>query len=210
MNAQRHVVPHAGTVTVKDRNRLNGHRSLTVWFTGLPASGKSTIAHALEEKLYDRGIRTYVLDGDNVRRGLNSDLGFSREDRQENIRRISEISWLLMDAGVVVLCAFISPFEEDRRCVRERLGGDRYLEVYVRCSLETCESRDPKDQYKKARAGLIKNYTGVSTPYEEPRNPDLTIDTEEVSVHGAVSSLLSVMSERHFLRLENESDRPLE
>jgi adenylylsulfate kinase len=115
-----------------------------------------------------------------------------------------------MDAGVVVLCAFISPFEEDRRCVRERLGGDRYLEVYVRCSLETCESRDPKDQYKKARAGLIKNYTGVSTPYEEPRNPDLTIDTEEVSVHGAVSSLLSVMSERHFLRLENESDRPLE
>ena len=164
--AENHIVWHEVLVTREDRNQLNDHKSGMVWFTGLSASGKSTIAHAVEKKLHDRGIRTYVLDGDNVRHGINSNLGFSKEDRQENLRRVSEVAKLFVDAGILVLAAFISPYREDRDAVRKQFAAGEFLEIYVKCSIGECEHRDPKGQYRKARAGVIKNYTGISAPYE--------------------------------------------
>ena len=170
-----------------------------MWFTGLSASGKSTIAHSVEKELFQRDIRTYVLDGDNVRHGLNSNLGFSREDRKENIRRIVELSKLFIDAGLLVLACFISPYRVDREYIRKSLEGDNFLEIYVKCSIEECERRDPKGQYKKARAGIIENYTGVSAPYEEPENPDLIIDTEKLTIADSVRSIVGLLNERHYL-----------
>jgi len=165
---KNNVVWYDGYVKRQHRNRLNKHKSGLVWFTGLSASGKSTIAHCVERELFNLGIRTYVLDGDNVRQGLNVNLGFSREDRRENLRRIVELSKLMVDAGIIVFAAFISPYREDREFVRKRFDSDNFLEIYVKCSVEECERRDPKGQYKKARAGIIKDYTGISAPYEEP------------------------------------------
>ena len=155
------IVWHESLVDRQDRNRRNKHKSGVVWFTGCPASGKSTIAHHMAKEFFDRGVNCYVLDGDNVRHGINSDLGFSREDRRQNLRRIAEISKLFVDAGMVVLAAFVSPFREDRDTVREIVGSEFFFEVYVKCSIETCEKRDPKGLYKKARSGALKNFTGT-------------------------------------------------
>ncbi|HKJ50150.1 MAG TPA: adenylyl-sulfate kinase [Gammaproteobacteria bacterium] len=171
------VVWHNATVTRDRREAQNGHRGGLFWFTGLSGAGKSTLAHSLEERLYQQGYRTFVLDGDNVRHGLCADLGFSEEDRKENIRRIGHMSMLYVEAGIVVLTAFISPFRADRDNVRKIAGAD-FHEIYCKCSLEICEDRDVKGLYKRARAGEIPEFTGISSPYEEPEFADLTINTE--------------------------------
>ncbi len=195
------VIWHPRLVNRGDRERLNKHRSGVIWFTGLPASGKSTIAHFLEKELFDRGIRAYVLDGDNIRHGLCGDLGFSREDRRENLRRIAEVCRLMVDAGLLVLAAFVSPYREDRRYVREKVGDGAFFEVYVKCSPETCEKRDPKGLYRKAREGKIQGFTGVNAPYEEPENPDLVLDTEEDDLETCVQKVLRMLSEKGFILL---------
>ena len=171
------VVWHHATITRDHRHQLNGHKSAVLWFTGLSGSGKSTLAHAVEERLYKMNCRTFVLDGDNVRHGLCSDLGFSAEDRKENIRRIGEVAKLITEAGVIVATAFISPFKADRNVVRNLLPHGDFLEIFCDCSLEVCEKRDVKGLYKKARAGEIPEFTGISSPYESPDNPELIVNT---------------------------------
>ncbi len=199
---ENHLVWHNEYVKRDDRNRLNDHKSGLIWITGLSASGKSTIAHSVEKKLFfEHSIRTYVLDGDNVRHGLNNNLGFSRDDRKENLRRIVELSKLFIDAGILVLAAFISPFKEDREYIRKRFEDDNFLEIYVKCSLEECERRDPKGQYKKARAGIIKNYTGISAPYEEPENPDLIIESQKVTIKESVFKVIDLLEKKDFIAL---------
>ena len=189
------VIYHQATVTRQRRNKLNGHRSVVLWFTGLSGSGKSTLAHALEEKLFQKGCRTFVLDGDNVRHGLNSNLDFSDADRGENIRRISEVSKLMLEAGLIVMTAFISPFTEDRNTARNLIQNDNFIEIYCKASIETCEKRDVKGLYKKARAGKIKNYTGIDSPYEAPVNPELIINTDKESLDESISKILSYLQE---------------
>ena len=189
------VIYHQATVTRKRRNKLNDHRSVVLWFTGLSGSGKSTLAHALEEKLFQKGCRTFVLDGDNVRHGLNSNLDFSDADRGENIRRISEVSKLMLEAGLIVMTAFISPFTEDRNTARNLIKNDNFIEIYCKASIETCEKRDVKGLYKKARAGKIKNYTGIDSPYEAPVNPELIINTDKESLDESISKILSYLQE---------------
>jgi len=168
---------HEGDIRRVDRERLNGHRGVCLWFTGLSGSGKSTIAREVEKILFERGAHVYVLDGDNIRHGLNKDLGFSPEDRTENIRRIGEVAKLFVDAGFIVITAFISPYRKDRDAVRAIMEEGDFVEVYIKCNLEVCEQRDPKGLYKKARAGEIPEFTGISAPYEEPLQPELVIDT---------------------------------
>ena len=187
------VIYHQATVTRKRRNKLNKHRSVVLWFTGLSGSGKSTLAHALEEKLFQKGCRTFVLDGDNVRHGLNSNLDFSEFDRTENIRRISEVSKLMLESGLIVMTAFISPFNKDRNEARELISSDDFIEIYCKASLEICETRDVKGLYKRARAGEIKNYTGIDSPYEIPENPELIIDTDNQGLEDSVSTILSFL-----------------
>jgi adenylylsulfate kinase len=194
-----HIVWHECLVNRADRNRLNKHRSGLVWFTGLSASGKSTIAHGVEKELFSLGIRTYVLDGDNVRHGLNANLGFSPEDREENIRRIGEVAKLMVDAGLVVFTAFISPYRKDRDAVRKLFGGEDFYEVFVKCSLGECEKRDPKGLYRKARAGIIKNYTGISAPYEEPESPELVIDTEVLTPEDSIKRVIAFLCARNVI-----------
>ena len=189
------VIYHQATVTRKRRNKLNDHRSVVLWFTGLSGSGKSTLAHALEEKLFQKGCRTFVLDGDNVRHGLNSNLDFSDADRGENIRRISEVSKLMLEAGLIVMTAFISPFTEDRNTARNLIKNDNFIEIYCKASIETCEKRDVKGLYKKARAGKITNYTGIDSPYEAPVNPELIINTDKESLDESISKILSYLQE---------------
>jgi len=172
------------------RQKANGHKSFLVFFTGLSGSGKSTIANALEQKLYDLEVKTYVLDGDNVRKGINKNLSFSEKDRSENIRRIGEISKLFVDAGIVILAAFIAPYEKDREFIKKIIGKDNYVEVFVNTSLEECERRDIKGLYKKARKGEIKNMTGISAPYEKPKTPDIKLDQEH-SVEEAVALIFA-------------------
>lgn len=172
-----HIYWHEGDITKTDRERLAGHRGVCLWFTGLSGSGKSVISLETENLLFEKGVRTYVLDGDNIRHGLNNDLGFSPEDRNENIRRIGEVSKLFVDAGTIVMTAFISPYREDRDRVRKILQDGEFVEIYVEADLDTCEERDPKGLYKKARAGEIKEFTGISAPYESPENPELIINT---------------------------------
>lgn len=178
------------TVTRDRREMMNRHRAKLLWFTGLSGSGKSTLAHALEERLHQRGCRTYVFDGDNVRHGLCRDLGFGIEDRTENIRRIGEMSKLFVDAGIIALTAFISPIRIDRDNVRQLFQLEDFIEVYVKASIETCELRDVKGLYKKARTGEIPNFTGISSPYEIPENPEIIIDTENREIDECVDSLL--------------------
>lgn len=168
MTKATNIVWHESAITKEDRLKLNDHQSPVLWFTGLSGSGKSTITVALEKALYEKGIRTYRLDGDNIRHGLNNNLGFSPEDRKENIRRIGEVSKLMSDAGLITLTAFISPYREDRDNVRQLLAKGDFIEVYIKCSLESCEARDPKGLYQKARSGEIKQFTGIDAPYEEP------------------------------------------
>ena len=189
------IIYHQATVTQQRRNKLNNHKSVVLWFTGLSGSGKSTLAHALEEKLFNMGCRTFVLDGDNVRHGLNSNLGFSETDRSENIRRISEVSKLMLEAGLIVMTAFISPFKQDRNEARTLIANDNFIEIYCKASIETCEKRDVKGLYKKARAGEIKNYTGIDSPYEEPVNPELIIYTDQETLDYSVSKILSYLEE---------------
>ena len=187
------VIYHHASVTRQRRNKLNEHRSVVLWFTGLSGSGKSTLAHALEEKLYQKGCRTFVLDGDNVRHGLNSNLDFSESGRTENIRRISEVSKLMLESGLIVMTAFISPFNKDRNEARKLISSDDFIEIYCKASLEICENRDVKGLYKRARAGEIKNYTGIDSPYETPENPELIIDTDNQGLEDSVSTILSFL-----------------
>jgi adenylylsulfate kinase len=187
---------HHATVTRAHRETLNGHKSVMLWFTGLSGAGKSTIAHAVEEALFALPCRTFVLDGDNVRHGLNGDLGFSAADRAENLRRIGEVGKLFVEAGVITLAAFISPFRSERRRVRGLYPHGDFLEVYVKCPVEVCEERDVKGLYKKARAGEVKEFTGISSPYEEPQNPELVLDTSAQTVEESATAVLAMLRER--------------
>jgi adenylylsulfate kinase len=175
----KNIIQHTYKITKSDREKANGHNSFMIFFTGLSGSGKSTIANALEQKLFDAKIRTYALDGDNVRKGINKDLSFNPEDRSENNRRIGEISKLFIDAGIVVLAAFVAPYEKDRALIKDTVGADNYVEVFVNTSLEICEERDVKGLYQKARNGEIKNMTGISAPYEMPKNADVVLTPED-------------------------------
>jgi len=186
----KHIVPHDFSVTKGQRNQSNGHRSFLVWFTGLSGSGKSTIANATEKVLFEKGLKTYILDGDNIREGLNGDLTFSAEDRTENIRRIAEVANLMIDAGVIVLAAFVSPYRTDRENIRKIVGADNFLEIYVSTPIAECERRDVKGLYAKAREGHIENFTGISAPYEAPLSADVEIDTSMISVEEAVALIL--------------------
>ncbi|TNV17310.1 adenylyl-sulfate kinase [Buttiauxella sp. B2] len=186
------VVWHAHPVTVGQREKLHQHRGAVLWFTGLSGSGKSTIAGALEEALHKLGVSTYLLDGDNVRHGLCSDLGFSNADRKENIRRVGEVANLMVDAGLVVLTAFISPHRADRQMVRDRVGEGRFIEVFVNTPLSVCEARDPKGLYKKARAGELRNFTGIDSVYEAPENPEIYLDGEQL-VTNLIEQLLDLL-----------------
>jgi len=192
----QNTVWHESTVYRKDREEMNGHKSVIIWFTGLSGSGKSTLAHALEDALHKNKVRTYVLDGDNIRRGLCKDLGFSDNDRTENIRRIGEVSNLMMEAGVIVMTAFISPFIKDRKIVRELAVDGEFIEVFCDADLEICESRDPKGLYKKARAGEIPEFTGISSPYEVPEDPELIIKSGQDSIDNCVSNILNYLKEK--------------
>jgi adenylylsulfate kinase len=190
------IVWHPGAVTRADRESLNGHRGCTVWFTGLSGSGKSTIAVELEKHLWARGVRSYILDGDNIRHGLNKNLGFSPADRTENIRRIGEVARLLTDGGIVALTAFISPYRADRDQVRALMAAGDFVEVFVDCPLEECERRDVKGLYQKARAGQIPEFTGISAPYEAPLKPEITIRTAGQSVADSVTQVLGYLEGR--------------
>ena len=183
------VIYHQASVTRGRRNQSNNHQSVVLWFTGLSGSGKSTLAHVLEEKLFNKGCKTFVLDGDNVRHGLNSNLDFSDNDRKENIRRIGEVAKLMLESGLIVMTAFISPFREDRAAVRNLISNSDFIEIYCKASLKTCEERDVKGLYKRARAGEIKNYTGIDSPYEAPENPELIIDTDKETLDESVSKI---------------------
>jgi len=189
------IVWHEATVTRARREAANGHRSVILWFTGLSGAGKSTLAHALEEQLHCMGMRTFVFDGDNVRHGLCSDLGFSPADREENIRRIGEMSKLIIESGVIALTAFISPFRSDRDRVRALVSDGDFIEVYCRASLDACEARDVKGLYAKARAGVIKDFTGISSPYEEPGRPELIVDTGSQPLHLCVDQVIHYLTD---------------
>jgi adenylylsulfate kinase len=195
----KHITWSHSKVTEEERRKLLGHGAATVWFTGLSGSGKSTIAITLEKLLVERQISAYVLDGDNIRQGLNDNVGFSPEDRTENIRRIGEVSKLFNDAGVIVLTAFISPYRVDRDRVREILPEGKFVEVLVDCPLDEAERRDPKGLYKKARAGEIPEFTGISAPYEEPEKPELVVKTAEHSIDECVEQVLACLQERGVL-----------
>ena len=193
---------HRGEVSRADRARAHGHKGATLWLTGLSGSGKSTLAHRVERRLLERGVFAYVLDGDNVRHGLNADLGFSAEDRSENIRRVGHVARLFTDAGAIVLTAFISPYREDRARVRALFDEGEFIEVHVAADLETCEARDPKGLYARARAGEIRDFTGVDAPYEPPDAPELRVDTSAADVDACVAQVLAYLDERGILRVD--------
>lgn len=190
MTNTQHLTWHDSEVSQRDRQQQNQHRSAILWFTGVSGSGKSTLSVALEKALFARGLHTYRLDGDNVRHGLNQNLGFSPEDRKENIRRIAEVSKLMVDAGLLTLTAFISPYKADRDNARALVNEGEFIEIYAKASVDTCESRDPKGLYQKARRGDITEFTGISAPYEAPDHPEITIDTERQSVETAVQHII--------------------
>ncbi|MBY0118272.1 adenylyl-sulfate kinase [Paenibacillus xylanexedens] len=198
---ERNITWQSSSINRQDREKHNGHRSRAIWFTGLSGAGKSSLAFALEQNLYEQGVSCYVLDGDNVRHGLNRDLGFTAEDRQENLRRIGEVSKLMVDAGLFVLSAFISPHEQDREMVRQLFEPDDFIEIYVRCSIEECERRDPKGLYKKARNGDIPHFTGISAPYDVPKSPSVIIDTEQSSIEEAVQEIIQHLEQIGALQL---------
>lgn len=187
---------HHATITRHHREKLNQHKSVIVWFTGLSGAGKSTLAHAVEEKLYHLNCRTFVLDGDNIRHGICNDLDFSNQDRQENIRRIGEIAKIMMEAGTIILTAFISPFAKERQLARQLVAHGEFIEIYCHCALDICEKRDVKGMYSRARAGKIKNFTGISSDYEPPKNPELRIDTGCNELEYCVDQVLLLLVSR--------------
>ena len=198
----KNIVWHNATVTRQRRNEQNKHKSVVIWFTGLSGSGKSTIAHNVEEELHQIGCRTTVLDGDNVRHGLCKDLDFSDSNRNENIRRISEVAKLFIDSGIITLTAFISPFKEERDKVKELIVGDDLIEIYVKCPISVCEARDVKGIYKKARVNVIKNFTGISSPYEIPESPDLIVNTEQETIDESVKKVLNTLFDKKIINNE--------
>jgi adenylylsulfate kinase len=185
---------HQAEITRDDREKMLKQKGVVLWFTGLSGSGKSTLAHAVEQKLFERGHLTYVLDGDNIRHGLNKNLGFSPEDREENIRRIGEVAKLFTDAGLIAMTAFISPYRADRNKARELVDPGRFVEIYCQCALEECEKRDPKGLYKKARAGQIKEFTGIDAPYEAPEHPEIVIRTDEHSIESSADQVIDYLT----------------
>lgn len=186
---KQNIIKHNYSVTKEDRKSNNRQNSFLLWFTGLSGSGKSTIANALEHKLHQEGFKTYALDGDNIRKGINSDLSFSPEDRTENIRRIAEVANLMVDAGLIVFAAFVSPYKKDRKNIENIVGKENFVEIFVNTSIEECEKRDVKGLYKKARNGEIKDFTGVNAPYEAPENPDIEIVTDNMSIEESVEMI---------------------
>jgi adenylylsulfate kinase len=199
----KNVVWHHATVTRQRRNQQNKHQSVVLWFTGLSGSGKSTLAHAVEEKLHQMDCRTIVLDGDNIRHGLCKDLDFSDKHREENIRRISEVVKLFIESGIITLTAFISPFKRDRDKARALLDSNDFIEIYVKCPFDICEDRDTKGMYKLAKANKVKNFTGVSSTYEEPESPDLIVDTDLESINKSVDKVFSVLISKGVINSAN-------
>lgn len=196
MADQKFIIPHDFSITKEDREKRNEHKGLLIWFTGISGSGKSTLAGMLEFVLHEKGIHTYVLDGDNVRSGLNSDLDFSDAGRVENIRRISEISKLFVDAGLVVMASFISPFKSERALARDLVGAENFVEVFVDCNLETAEGRDVKGLYQKARAGIIPNFTGISSPYERPEDADVVVNSSTQTKEESLELIMKVIDKK--------------
>ncbi|MBH0168016.1 adenylyl-sulfate kinase [Fictibacillus sp. 18YEL24] len=199
MSNQHNIIWHDSSITKEARRKQNNHSSFVLWFTGLSGSGKSTVANALAQVLFDQEIRNYVLDGDNIRNGLNRDLSFSDKDRSENIRRISEVSKLFVDNGTVVLTAFISPFIQDRDMAKKIISEEEFIEIFVSCPIDECEKRDPKGLYSKARKGEIPDFTGIDSPYEEPVSPALTIHTNKQNVSESVESILNYLKKRKLI-----------
>ena len=197
--ANENIVWHQHNVTKDERSKQKKQRPCILWFTGLSGSGKSTISSAVEQKLFELGHHTYLLDGDNVRHGLNKDLAFSNEDRVENIRRIGELSKLMIDAGLLVMTAFISPFKADRQLVKDLVQQHEFVEIYMDTSLEVCEQRDPKGLYKKARSGQIKNFTGIDSEYEIPKNPELIINTAELSIEECADKIIIYLKDNKII-----------
>jgi len=205
---------HESLVSRTQREQLNNHRSVILWFTGLSGAGKSTLAHAVEMALHERGCRTFVFDGDNVRYGLCADLGFGQPDRTENIRRVGEMAKLFIEAGVIALTAFISPYRADRDRVRALVAPDDFIEIYCHCPVEVCEQRDVKGLYVKARQGLVKDFTGISSPYESPENPELLLDTGSQSLEQCVMEILNLLKQRNILpgdrQIEDDTGKTLQ
>ncbi|MGX0677900.1 adenylyl-sulfate kinase [Staphylococcus capitis] len=199
MSESNNITWHDSEVTKEERQNRNGHKSAVIWFTGLSGSGKSTVSVALEKALFNEGKQTYRLDGDNVRHDLNKNLGFSPEDRTENIRRIGEVAKLMVDAGSITVTAFISPYKQDRDNVRAILEDDEFIEVYTKCSVEECENRDPKGLYKKARSGEIPEFTGISAPYEAPDHPEIILDTEHESINQSVDRVIQYLKQHQYI-----------
>jgi adenylylsulfate kinase len=192
----QNITWHHAIVTKEDREQLLGQRGVTLWFTGLSQSGKSTLTTEVEKRLHERGYLTYILDGDNIRHGLNRNLGFSPEDREENIRRIGEVAHLFSQAGIVNMTAFISPYRADRKKARDLAGEGEFIEIFCKCSLDVCEKRDQKGLYKKARAGEVPEFTGISAPYEEPENPEIIVETDKKTIEQGVSKIISYLEKK--------------
>ena len=202
-NNENNLYWHKHSVTAEERWKSYGYKSCVIWFTGLSAAGKSTLANVLSKELHIMQIKNYVLDGDNIRHGLNKNLGFSHDDRKENIRRIGEVAKLFVDAGLIAMAAFISPYREDRSNVRRLLGNGQFIEVFVKCPVSECERRDPKGIYKRARAGEIKEFTGVSAPYEEAENPEIILKTDEMSLEKCIKTILNYLRENKYIQDSN-------
>ncbi len=201
MQNQNFIFPHTHTLNKKDRSLIKGHASCLLWFTGLSGSGKSTIANEVERRLnQDHHCHTYLMDGDIIRKGLNKDLGFSESDRTENIRRVGEVAFLLVDAGLIVLTAFISPFQADRQNVRDLFNPGEFIEVFVRCPLEICEERDPKGLYKKARTGEIPDFSGISSPYEAPVSPEIQINSSVLTINECADQVIRYLKDHSFIK----------
>jgi len=196
----QNITWHHSIITKEDREKLLGQKGVTLWFTGLSQSGKSTLATEVEKILHKMGYSTFILDGDNIRHGLNRNLGFSPEDREENIRRIGEVAHLFSQAGIINMTAFISPYRADRKKARDLAGEGEFIEIFCKCSLNACETRDGKGLYKKARAGEIPEFTGISAPYEEPENPEITVETDKVTIEQGVKKIISYLEKNGFMR----------
>jgi adenylylsulfate kinase len=197
------LTPHPEMLDKKDRQRLNQHLSAIIWFTGLSGSGKSTLAYQLESKLFEKKVHSYVLDGDHIRSGLNKDLSFSPADREENIRRVGEVARLFVNSGMIVITAFISPYRKGRNFVRGLVKADEFIEIYTKCPLEICAKRDVKGLYKKAKEGVIGQFTGISAPYEEPQNPEIIIETDKMSIEQSVNHIMDYLQKNHYLSLND-------